>query len=232
MSGDVKLSYKREGERYVGLIEHGSKLFEFKDGLTFAEMMMHTNRFLVQSPGADLVIMRGDRTGLMPIKLEPALLVQLRDDPVGYIKANSPAPRVLDLRPERTSKLVANEKYDMPRHAGLRHGLNTLADAFGETLFAKARAGTDKYWRYEHPGTGRWSDLHTIEYWLKSHATEVQPIDDKHGWLLISVELLLASGAPRFYYPREWNKFGSWITKEQLRVKLEQYRKDKVHVDR
>ena len=228
MSDDVKLTYKRVGEVYVGLIEkHGSKSFEFKDGLDFAQMMMHTNRFLLQNPQSNLLIQRTDREGMLPVQLEPKLLHMLRNDPEGYIKANTIAPRVIDLRKDRTSALAA--KHETPRHGGLRNGLNTLADAFGDVVYAKAKKWAGGVWRYEHPATGRWADLPTIEYWLQSHDTEVQPLDDKTGWLLLSVEQLLKVDTDRYYFPREWNEFGSWISKEQLQQKLEQFRKDKAN---
>lgn len=226
MSDNVELTYKRTGETYEGTI--GAFKFE---GFTFAEMMMHAHRFLVNVPAAGLTITRTDRPGLLPAKLEQQLLEQLRNDPLAYIKANTIVPRVIDLRGERTSALAAGEKYNMPRTGGLRHGLGTLADAFGETLYTRARAYPHG-WRFEHPGTGRWADLATVEHWLETHDTEIYPVDEKSGWLLVKTEQLLNTAAERFYYPREWNEFGSWITKEQLRVKLEQFRKDKSNVTR
>ncbi len=226
MSDNVELTYKRTGETYEGTI--GAFKFE---GATFAEMMTHAHRFLLNAPAAGLTITRTDRPGLLPAQLEPHLVQLLRTDPVGYIKANSIAPRVLDLRGEKKSALASGEKYEMPKTAGLRHGLDTLADAFGEELYARAKQ-FGAHWRYEHPGTGRWSDLHTIEHWLDSHDTKVSPTGPTSGWLIIRTELLLGTKATRFYYPREWNEFGSWITKEQLLAKLNQYKKEKQNVPR
>ncbi len=232
MPDEVKLTYRREGEKYVGLIEYKAKLLEFKEGLSFDQMMFETHRMLLQTPeGTPLCIVRLERPNALPVRLEPKLLHQLRTDPLGYIKANTIAPRVIDMRSERTSALVAGERYDMPRTAGLSHGLDTLADAFGEKLYSKAKL-RQRHWLYEHPGTGRWSDLRTIEHWLGTHATEVQPLDKKSGWLLLITEQLLSTDAERFYYPRAWNEFGSWISKEQLHMKLEQFRKDKSNVTR
>lgn len=233
MSNDVQLTYKRVGDKYVGLFEYGAKLLEFKDGIGFAEMMTHAHRLLADNPSAGLLIRRTDREGLLPAMLEPQLLHLLRTDPVSYIKANTIPDRVLDLRGQRrTSKLAESDGHVVPKTTGLRHGLDILADAFGEMVYTKARAHQGGSWRYEHPATGRWADLPTIEHWLGSHATEVHAIDDKHGYLLIKVELLLKTSAERFYYPRDWNNFGSWITKEQLQTKLEKFRKDKENVTR
>lgn len=229
MSGDVTLKYKRTGEVYAGSLSvDGTHTLpsEFQE-LDFAQMMRKTSALLNQYKNAQLRVQRTDREGMLPLQLEPKLLDQLRNDPEGYIKANTIAPRTIDLRKERTSALAA--KYETPRHGGLRNGLNTLADAFGEVVYAKAKKWAGGAWRYEHPATGRWSDLATIEYWLQSHNTEVQPLDDKTGYLLLSVEQLLKVDAERYYLPREWNEFGNWITKNQLRQKLEQFRKDKAN---
>lgn len=232
MPGDVRLTYKRVGEKYEGSLSvEGTHTLpsEFKE-LDFAQMMAKTSSLLNQHKDAQLLVQRTDRAGMLPIQLEPKLRDLLRDDPAAYIKASSIAPRVIDLRSERTSALAT--KRETPRHGGLRNGLNTLADAFGEVVYAKAKKWAGGVWRYEHPATGRWSDLPTIEYWLQSHDTEVQLLDDQGGWLLLAVEQLLKANAERYYFPREWNEFGSWITKEQLRQKLEQFRKEKANVTR
>jgi len=229
MVRDVKLSYKRVGELYDGKVEHNGVAETFS-GATFAGMMGLTSHILTQEPDAELLVQRTDREGLLPARLEPALLHLLRTDPAAYIQANTIAPRTVDLRSDRTSALAA--KHETPRHGGLRHGLSTLADAFGEVAYSRAKKWMGGSWRYEHPATGRWADLTTIEFWLGSHATEVQPVDANSGWLLISVELLLKTHAARFYYPREWNEFGSWITRERLQEKLERFRKEKSNVTR
>lgn len=239
MSDNVKLTYRREGEKFVGLIEHGALMFEFKNGIGFAEMMTHAHRFLVDAPQAGLLITRTERPNMLPVQLEPTLLKLLREDPVAYIKANSIPPRIIDLREgQKTSKLADGERYDMPRNVHLRHGLDTLADAFGEMVYAKAKQ-VGGFWRFEHPGTGRWADLPTIEHWFGKRASGyVLPIDATdpklatRGYLTLNVEDLLRTNAERFYYPREWNEFGSWISKDQLAAKLAQFRKDKSNVDR
>jgi len=233
MSNDVELTYKRVGEHYEGEITASSITVAFSDW-SFAKMMTEASlRLQLVDPHVGLVIKRTDRKGLLPARLEPQLLHLLRTDPVAYIKANSVPDRVLDLRDStRKSKLAESDDHVVPKSVGLRHGLDTLADAFGEVLYAKAKPMAGGYWRYEHPATGRWSDLQTIEHWLSSHDTEVRPSSDTGGWLLIKVELLLKTHAERFYYPREWNEFGSWITKEQLQAKIEKFRKDKANVSR
>jgi hypothetical protein len=231
MLDNVKLTYKRVGDSYEGVLEGGPEDQPLTfSGFSFAIMMTNTHRLLMLHPEAGLFIKRTDRDGLLLSQLEPALLQLLRTDPVAYIKANSLPDRVLDLRgPQRTSKLAKSDDHVVPRSTGLRHGHDTLADAFGEVVYARMKGAL-----MEHPATGRWADLRTIEHWFGSHDTELQIVDNdkKSGWLLLKVELLLKTHAERFYYPREWNEFGSWITREQLQAKLDQFRKEKAHVTR
>ena len=233
MSGNVTLTYKRVGEKFEGkfsLADVNALPSPFKD-FDFAQMMTVASRLLKAYEAPGLIIQRTDRPGMLPVQLEPKLFELLLTDPVAYIKANSIAPRVLDLRAEeKQSALAAGEKHVMPRSAGLRHGQDALASAFGERLYTRAKILGVGHWRYEHPGTGRWADLVTIEHWLKSRETRPVFVDEKRGYLVIATELLLQTKSERFYYPREWNTFGSWITKEQLREKLEQFRKDKSNV--
>lgn len=239
MSNNVELTYRREGEKYIGTITYRALLIECKKGWTFDAMMMRVHQVLVTAPAeTGVLIRRTDRAGLLPAQLEPRLLELLRTDPVGYIRANTIAPRTIDLRSEKKSALASGEKYDMPKTAGLRHGLDTLAAAFGEELYTKAK-GQGRRWVFEHPGTGRWTDLNTLEHWLGTSKVgpvlQVNPETSsltQRGYLAIAVELLLNTKAERFYYPREWNEFGSWITKEQLRAKLDQYKKEKQNVPR
>ena len=95
MSDDVKLTYRRVGELYEAELESPTEPKLTLQGVPFAVMMMNVHRVLFASPEAGLLMTRIDRPGLMPAKLEPLLLAQLRNDPAGYIRANSPPPRVM-----------------------------------------------------------------------------------------------------------------------------------------
>lgn len=229
MSDDVQLTYKRVGETYEGQIEN----FKFF-GWTYARMMTEAHRYLTDKPEAGLVMQRTDRVGLLPARLEAPLLKLLREDPAGFIRANTLAPRVIDLTDgKKTSKLADAEKQDIPKVAGLRHGHNALAEAFGERVYIRMKLRGSMGALYEHPGTGRWADLATVEHWLgRPQSTEVFAMDDKQGWMTLLVTDLLLVKASRYFLPREWNEHGNWISKEQLLMKLDKFNKEKSNVTR
>lgn len=209
MKSNVELCYRRVGLRYTGEID--GVVFMDK---TFAEMMMLVHARLLEYPECGLHISRTERPGLFPVQLEPELLRLLREDPQQYIERHTIPDRVADLRsPDRLSRLAA--PYQVPR-GGLRSGHDTLADAFGDSLYLRRRAG-----KVEDPCTGRWCEVSEMTPPFAVQSSAVQ------GWLVIATSDLLQSTATRFYLPREWNESGSWITKERLQEMYDQFRKDR-----
>jgi hypothetical protein len=214
---DVVLSHRRVGTSYEGDIDGEA----FSD-CSFSAMMLMVHARLFNRPGCGLRIVRTERQGLFPVQLEPALLRMLREDPLQYIQRHTMPDRVADLRPpDRISKLAA--PYRAPR-GGLRAGHATLADAFGDYVYVRLRAG-----RVENPCTGRWSPIPEMEdnSGITVHQAVLTDEKAKSGWLVIATTKLLQSAAPRFYLPREWNESGSWITKERLQEMYDQFRKDR-----
>lgn len=209
MKSNVELLYRRIGLHYSGEID--GVAFTSK---TFEEMMMLVHARLHECPGCGLRISRTERPGLFPVQLEPELLQLLLDDPQQYIQRHTIPDRVADLRsPDRISKLAAPYK---PPRGGLRAGHDTLADAFGDSLYLRMRAG-----KVEDPCTGRWCEVAALGCLKGLQAMAVT------GWLVIATSDLLKIDAPRFYLPREWNDGGSWITKERLQEMYDQFRKDR-----
>ena len=202
----VKLSYRREGEAYVGSIDG----IEF-DGLSFAEMMLKVHERLLVLPSAVLSIQRMERPGLLPVQVPSDMLRILRDEPSRYIQMLSIPPRRVDLTAgkKRTSRLVAGESYVMPKSSGLRAGYATLAESFGDVVYLRMQST-----KIESPQTGRWITFDELESWLGLHTVTIICIGD--GIAEVKVSSLLATGAERFYLPREWNTYGNWITKAQL----------------
>lgn len=239
MQGDIVLQYRRVGETYTGTIgipdEHyasamgidaadANELPDHRivfDSLNFREMMLEVYRWLQLVPTAGLLIQRMERPGLMPVQLAPDMLELLREDPVRYIEMHSIPPRTIDLRTgtKRLSALAAGERSDIPKTTGLRAGVDTMAAAFGETIYLKMR---DKL--VEHPATGRWVSFREIEQFLGSHNAEIVfPGERRTGWITVPLKELLATTTAKFYLPREWNTYGSWITKEQLTEMYEHF---------
>jgi len=212
------LHYQRNGLFYDGYVktpdtEDSRVPFEQYD---FSQMMMMVHALLLDYHKLGLTIRRGENQSLMPIQLAPDMVELLRVDPARYIKMHSIPPRTVDLRSkekQRVSALVSNERYVIPKSTGLRAGLDTLAAAFGETIYLRMRNTF-----IEHPGTGRWSKLKEIERYIGTANWELLVTDDtKHaGWVTVPLKDLLATTTNKFYLPREWNTHGGWITREQL----------------
>jgi hypothetical protein len=226
MKSNVELRYRRIGLHYTGEIDGVEFMHK-----TFEEMMLLTQARLLECPGCGLSISRTERPGLFPVQLEPELLQLLLTDPDQYIERHTIPDRIADLRPpDRVSKLAA--PYQAPR-GGLRAGHDTLADAFGDNVYLRMRAG-----KVENPCTGRWCSILELEEDLNRKGRQVKLVTDlpvlvtsdllqRTGWLVIATSDLLQSAATRFYLPREWNESGSWVTKERLQELYDQFRKDR-----
>lgn len=217
MSDNVTLSYKREGEAFTGELDGVAFA-----GWSYARMMTEAHNELCKRPQAGLFITRTERAGLLPVQLEPQLLDLLRTDPARFIQANSLAPRTYDMRGDRTSKLAAGERYDIPKSVGLRACVDTLADAFGEHVYLRVRRGLS----VEHPATGRWVSVSALHEWLGTDATELLA-SEAGGWLKVPTPYLLQTPAQRFFLPREWNTYGNWIARAALHDMYEQFIKEK-----
>lgn len=212
MKPNVELTYRRVGLSYTGTIDG----VEFLNK-TFEEMMLLVHSRLLECPDYGLLISRTERPGLFPVQLEPELLQLLLTDPQQYIQRHTLPDRVADLRsPDRVSKLAA--PYQPPR-GGLRSGHDTLADAFGDSVYLRMRSC-----RVENPCTGRWC---TVSELAETCGLKGRQLDLVAGWVVIATADLLRSNATRFYLPREWNKSGAWITKAQLQEMYDQFRKDR-----
>jgi hypothetical protein len=218
MSDEIVVSYERHGTAYEGTIE--GQAFS---GKTFAQMMTLVHMRLVKLPKARLIMQRTERPGLMPVEVAPEDVELLRVDPVTYIRKHTVEPITVDMRGSRKGQhaLARGERVEIPKSSGIRAGHDTIAEAFGEVVYARMRNNN-----VESPNDGRWVTLQTLESWLKAAPTEV--VTPELGWVGIRVADLLRTQNSRFYLPREWNPHRSWITKEQLIELLEQFEEEKV----
>jgi hypothetical protein len=212
---NVLLTYCRTGLTYTGDVDG-----EAFNGESFAEMMLRVHRRLLEKPTAGVTMHWTGRAGTLPSQLEPALLQLLREDPDEYIRSNSVAHRVVNLRAARNAK--AATQHALPR-GGLRAGHDTLADAFGEDVYLRLR--TDKV---EHPADGRWVPLSEFITWLGGCVVrQVHGKDSGRSWAIVPLQALLQTDTVLFYIPREWNTYGSWITKAQLMELYKKFTEDK-----
>lgn len=213
MGHDVIIAYRRVGTTFTGNVDGK----EFSQ-LTYEDMMLLAQTALREHPEAGLIIQRLERDDLLPVHLEPALLSLLKSDLAGYVKATTVPDRTVTLNPtRRLSKLVA--PHVIPR-GGLRVGHDTLAAAFGERIYLRARRA-----KVEHPATGRWVEYTELEKWLGTSNAEVILLSESVGWVAISVQEVLNTGTILLYLPRDWNTYGKWITRDQLQAMYDEYKK-------
>lgn len=212
---NVLLTYSRIGLAYTGDVDGEA----FTDE-SYAQMMTRAHRHLLAKPEAGLTLHWTGRAHTLPVQLEPALLKLLREDPTAYIRANSLPHRSVNLR---TARKVAPTMQPLPS-AGLRAGHDTLAAALGDRVYLRLHQG-----RVEHPGTGRWVDISELTAWLPDCDPVEVALGTEHGrgWITISTAALLRSDTVLFYLPRDWNTYGSWITKDQLTDLYNKYMEDK-----
>ncbi len=216
---DVQLAYKRVGHVYQGTVNE--KPFEDK---TFAEVMMLVRQELTTSaPNAGVSVRRTEREGLLPVQLSPDEVKQLRENPEQYIAARSPAPVVL----KTPISVTAKAKARLVPAGTLRTGHDTLADAFGERIYLRARTG-----RFEHPVDGRWYSFLSSVLYLLVPIREFLTEEDGDGWITIdTVDLLqMYPSADRFFLPRAWNEPGPWIPRAALQEKYDRFIKEKSDV--
>jgi hypothetical protein len=217
---NILLQYKRDGEAYTGIFYVNDSVSLAFGQESFAAMMTYLHRYLVMHAEAVVQLQRTENAKFMPIYMEQNMVELLRTDPAKYIQAHTIPHRTIDLRKgERTSKLA--ESYAVPAPP-VRAGHDTLAAAFGDAIYLSWRNH-----RVENPLTGRWCFIGELE---EAGLTPLEVVTQEgRGWVTVAMEQLLAlnDGHDGYYLPREWNEYGLWISKQALRTKYEQYKKDK-----
>lgn len=166
-------------------------------------------------PKASLFITRLDQLpNPLVLKLEPELAKLLREDPVSFLRQMDPLEgRALKLDvsiPTRTNR----EHPDIIKHNPLPAGYDTLAEAFGDSVYIRCRDNL-----FESPLSGRW-----VEEWVLG-----VPVNKVSAhWAEVKTgELLLCVDSSRFFLPRAWNNNGPWIGCEELQKKYDEFKKEK-----
>lgn len=198
---------------------------EVFDGEGFREMLTRYAAWLQTYTAHRAIFLRTDRPGLQPYVLDEKVVHLFRTDPVAAISSMCPPdpPSVLlDLRKKAEAKKTAT---------ALRAGYDTLANSFGETIYAKRRP-TDG--RVECPVCGIWSRVVEVELqkYVECHNQGCllhnicTPFQAKGNWAGFSVEELLRTGASRFFFPREWNDGQSWVSRFDLESRLSKFKEE------
>jgi hypothetical protein len=128
-----------------------------------------------------------------------------------------------DRSPRKNKAQIFVRRADPASLSPLRIGFDALAATFGDEVFIRRRGD-----QVECPCCGLWADIHI--YALKPHRVSAcrsmacgvkLPIALRSDrWASIETSSLLANpDRERFFFPREWNTHGPWITREDLEMK-------------
>ncbi len=225
----VVLEYKREGQQSTGQVLVDEEVLHTFTRVEFEPMLYAFASALRDHPEAIGVIQRTDRPGLIPYVLDTNTVDLFRSDPVAAIRSmstpyGSPLTTVKRTKEERT-----------PIASGLRIGHNTLADSFGEELYA--RFDKDRN-RVECPCCGIWGLVETADtngsHTVRCHNPSCVVFQrtlqlKRHNgrWASFLTFDLLTTHSDRFYFPRAWNDGQIWISWENLNTKYQQFLKEK-----
>jgi hypothetical protein len=231
----VRLEYRRDPGAFTstGSIQQEGTQQEFV-AVEFREMMQMLARVL--EPGSDeteVILQRTDRPGLLPYKLDAALVQLLRTNPEAAIESMEFSSQSPSLTAQR-----AAEATEPPRPIPAGH--DALADSFGDVVYFRVRGH-----ELECPGCGFWG-MYTSPGLLDSVDREgavfrtvfVCPKKCKERfavtclrqWGYVRVDHLLEGTLPAFYFPRAWNEGRPWVSRGMLEQKYSAYKAEKENV--
>jgi len=206
---EVVLEYRRVAELSTGQIyvrgDHGERidpvLFE---NARFDTMLYTLASTLKEYPDDTAVtLVRTDRSGCVPYKIDQGTLELLRTDPVATVQAfcfiGSPSSVVQRVQAERQPSIPV-----------LRTGIDVLADAFGDLVYARV-LGDD----IECPGCGFWSPAQEGLFRCQKRCQVELAMTVSGPWAAVAVVDLLNAPLDKFFLPRAWNQ-AYWIDRGLL----------------
>jgi hypothetical protein len=243
----VVLEYKRVNVdkstgRIVRITDVGEDVLSVFESIEFRPMLREFAEALQQCEDAVAVWKRTDRPGLISYDLDPQTTKLFRTDPVAAIESLCPPAR----NPATTVKRVQEEKQQKLVPVSIRVGYDVLADALGDDVYSRLRTRKEGIQYGECPCCGLWMPIGmgypaSRAYYpedgvgwslcantkcrASSRILMLKVTNDK--WVGYSVVDLLATDAPRFYFPRTWNEGRPWITWDELHKKYHEYLKEK-----
>ena len=236
MMSDVVVAYSRHGERYYGTVLLDGVGVWAAQECSFADIITAASRTLRQRPTANLIFRRLDRRDLNDLPIVERDRDVIRDNPDLYLEASGGFDRRVVVRERDEVTPVMPE--DTSASLMIRSGYDTLAEAFGDSVYVRLRDDG----KVECPLCGRWT-ASIQEAQPTTADTEEQRvlscfctpvgffIEDVVGaWVEIETRTLLHTRATRFYLPRAWNDSGSWITFADLVDCYDTFLKEVKHV--
>ena len=215
----MKIIYSRDPDVgngfqvYRGRLEWGDSTEDFI-GAHFESLIRRIHN-LLPPDDFELLFIRTDRPELPPYPLEAGLVLLIRNSPEDAITAMSHP----DIR-------VEVGRAPQPANP-LRSCGDNLAAAFGEKVLIRRREGLG-----ECPGCGTWAPT------LLGGTDGCRIVCDKchlslgcddcgDEWLFVGVAELLCYPRDRYFLPREWNSFHTWVDRSALLAMYEDFMKQK-----
>jgi hypothetical protein len=213
---EVRLTYQRLDDAYMASIEVDGRIVWGASKIPFAQMIMKLSVYLQVSMADRLVWRRTDRAALSDYISPPAELELVKKLPAEFLKATE---QYDDLR------VIVRDSQPVERvRVELRTGYDTLAEAFGENVYARFRDDGC----IECPCCGRWKARLEGDHVIACECNErIYNVDHVGSWIEIPTEnLLMLVQVPRFYLPRAWNISGPWVTHADLSRKFDIFNKE------
>jgi hypothetical protein len=188
------------------------------DGLTFDDMLGLLSRILTEYPGEpECALERTDIPGGLPIVLDEGSTTLLRANP----------QRMINQLGYRHDSQVARTPHRKTPGPALVGGIESVRNVVGHIVYVRCD-GND---RYECPACGRWADM-VADAATHTHAhvacsVQVTEMARLPGYLGISTVRLLAQKVDRLWLPQMWTKGCSWIPREQLEERFNNFLNNK-----
>lgn len=198
------------------------------ENLDFKVMMREFAIELNAHPDAGGAIQRTDRPGLVQIPLAQDEVELFRRDPATAIRQRTIPPQRVIIGVDRGAgpdKTVIQVR--TPDGAVLEAGYDSLAQCFGEVVYARARTkdGTPEV---ECHCCGTWSTIEGKSYtcWDCNQQLAIADLALESGWAGVQVPALLATGRELFFLPRQWSG-KNWVPRAELEKRFNEYNKEK-----
>lgn len=219
---ELTLVYQPEDRLFTGRVlygdaasgERGAATLSTFERVTFATMFARlaeqVSSFVEKGEAIEVAVRRTD-LGQPARRLDEKTVFMLHADPVSLIRSLSPSP----------TRVFAH-RADPATTSPLRIGYDAIAATFGDDVYVRRRAD-----QAECPTCGRWTLLreistgNTVTHCRSMGCAVRYPVVLRTDrWVSLPVTALLAAvGIDRFFFPREWNNPGPWVTREVLEQK-------------
>lgn len=238
--GKIVLAYKRDegAETSTGTIETlfgDNRDLSIFQNLTFNKMICELSEELKapRSEPYDVFIQRTDHEGLVPYKLDQTTVDLIRNEPGAAVVAMT----FTQVRPSTAIRKA--KQRDVPIVIPpVKIGTDVLAEAFGDDVYFRVRGhelecpGCGFWGMYVSPGllaaTKREGQVFKTMFACPKRCKVRFVVTCMERWGSVPVSWLLEkTDLKAFYLPRPWNNGRSWVTREELQAKHNQFKKEK-----